>query len=573
MADLVLDAAQAWHTLARNPSGRWPSRDKRRNRLEPIATPDFSIPFNIHQGDEIFAIGSCFARNIERALVDMAFRVPVCDFTVPPAEIDETGRTEPLQILNKYTPFAMEQEVRFATSSSPGFSAENCLVAFDDKHFDMQLALGPPVDRERALQRRAQVRDLFGGIYRARLIVLTLGLTETWIDGETGLHLNRPPILPLVTRHPGRFRFEVADIDEVRRSVRSLIDLLKGAMTKEAKIIVTVSPVPLNSTFSGRDVVVANMYSKSVLRAAAEEACIRSDDVFYYPSYESVILSDSRRAFYDDLRHVRDELVRYNTGRLVAMLVGGRLDAASEASLVDTMIQAGRHETAIERIGSALKRHAKDVRLRIQLFECQRAMGKTDEAVQAIDELLAESPLDRGLLMRKGRLLFDLERWREAGDVFGRAADLGEREATYWVGRSLYAVGKRDEARAAFVAVEPKVANHVDAIFYLGLSFAVDGRFAEAALAFERVLKMRPSHAGARARLAEALLETSGGQAAYEHAAAARSISPDSWYSQYVFGRVCKNLGDLTNANEAFGKSLALKPPGRIAHNIEREMA
>ncbi|MBI3438916.1 MAG: GSCFA domain-containing protein, partial [Proteobacteria bacterium] len=85
------------------------------------------------------------------------------------------------------------------------------------------------------------------------------------------------------------------------------------------KTIVTVSPVPLETTFSGQDIFVANMHSKSVLRAAAERFAQAHADVDYFPSYEMVLGPARNEAFARDCLHVRDPLVRAVIGRFVEL--------------------------------------------------------------------------------------------------------------------------------------------------------------------------------------------------------------------------------------------------------------
>lgn len=64
-----------------------------------------------------------------------------------------------------------------------------------------------------------------------------------------------------------------------------------------------VSPVPLANTFRGCDIIAANTYSKSSLRAASEEFACSNENVDYLPVYESVMHSDRLAAWDLDLRH------------------------------------------------------------------------------------------------------------------------------------------------------------------------------------------------------------------------------------------------------------------------------
>ena len=74
-------------------------------------------------------------------------------------------------------------------------------------------------------------------------------------------------------------------------------------------MILTVSPVPLTATASGRHVLASTMYSKSTLRSIAG-LWAEKPFIDYFPSYE--IVTNPRMhssAFSDNLRSVRDETV------------------------------------------------------------------------------------------------------------------------------------------------------------------------------------------------------------------------------------------------------------------------
>jgi tetratricopeptide (TPR) repeat protein len=59
-----------------------------------------------------------------------------------------------------------------------------------------------------------------------------------------------------------------------------------------------------------------------VLRTAAEHLVAENDNVHYFPSYESIILSDRHRAYKYDMVHVEQELVDLNVGRMVSAYAG-----------------------------------------------------------------------------------------------------------------------------------------------------------------------------------------------------------------------------------------------------------
>ena len=79
---------------------------------------------------------------------------------------------------------------------------------------------------------------------------------------------------------------------------------------KSFKCLLTVSPVPITATASGRHVLTSSAYSKSTLRSVAGQLSTNQKHIEYFPSYE--IVTNPRvhsTAFSDNLRSVRDETV------------------------------------------------------------------------------------------------------------------------------------------------------------------------------------------------------------------------------------------------------------------------
>ena len=91
---------------------------------------------------------------------------------------------------------------------------------------------------------------------------------------------------------------------EILGALQEIHELLQRYGHPEFRVLITTSPVPLSATYSGEDILVANMYSKSVQRAAIGEFVSKHSNVDYFPSYESVILGNSDLVWEPDQRHV-----------------------------------------------------------------------------------------------------------------------------------------------------------------------------------------------------------------------------------------------------------------------------
>lgn len=306
-------SVEAFAALHANRENKWPSR-ARENRLEPLCAPAFRPTFTMQPGESVFTIGSCFARNIELALKNNGYKVPAFEFALPKEEL-YAGTGLSSGALNKYTPHSMLNEILYAFED---LDPDRFLVEVEGGYLDLQLHVNLPVSLARARERREQVRVLYrNAISESRVIVITLGLVEAWWDDHTQVYLNETPNRLLTERHPGRFRFEVLAPEAVFASIEQSLAKLKQYGRPDQRVILTVSPVPLTRTFTDQDVIVANGYSKSVLRTGAEIARRKFDWVDYYPSYESVMLSDRRFAWLDDLLHVTKDMVDFNVGRML----------------------------------------------------------------------------------------------------------------------------------------------------------------------------------------------------------------------------------------------------------------
>ena len=299
-----------------NPLRRWPERDGSPNRIEPVAKPHFDVPFRLIEGESIFTIGSCFARHIEQSLADRGFAIPVLELLKQESAFFNIDSA----FLNNYGTPSIAQELAWALDDNCPFDPSTGLAelipgGFVDMHLFGRIK---PAAYEIALQRREAIRSVTRKIRECRVVIITLGLAEVWYDKRAGGYLNITPRQPLQAREPDRYELRVLNFDETLHHLRRALDLIRKHGRPDVQILLTVSPVPMTQTFRPVDVAVANTYSKSVLRTAAEHAVFEYDNVHYFPSFESVILSDRHLAWREDLIHVTQELVDVNVGRMVS---------------------------------------------------------------------------------------------------------------------------------------------------------------------------------------------------------------------------------------------------------------
>ncbi|HEX4158977.1 MAG TPA: GSCFA domain-containing protein [Rhizomicrobium sp.] len=136
------------------------------------------------------------------------------------------------------------------------------------------------------------------------VFVFTLGLTEAWRAKGNGAVFPLAPGVTGGTFNPAQYEFVNFGVSEVVDDLRNFLGGL-SRVNPRARVILTVSPVPLIATYEPRHVLVSTTYSKSVLRVAAEEVARSKRNVTYFPSYEIITGGFNRgRYFAPDLRTV-----------------------------------------------------------------------------------------------------------------------------------------------------------------------------------------------------------------------------------------------------------------------------
>lgn len=268
--------------------------------------------------DKVATAGSCFAQNIARHLKKSGFNFLVTESAhpiVPAAAAERHGygqysarfgniytARQLLQLFDRaFGTFAPAEDIWPApdgvrvvdpfrpTIEPEGFASEAELRA----------------DRAHHL---ARVREMFETL---DIFVFTLGLTEGWESTADGAVF---PLCPGVSGgifDPVRHAFHNFRVSEVVADLDAFVVRLR-AINPAARIIFTVSPVPLAATMSGNHVLAATTYSKSVLRAAAQEVVETHAGVFYFPSYEMIMGAPAgARFFAEDMRNVTEEGVAH----------------------------------------------------------------------------------------------------------------------------------------------------------------------------------------------------------------------------------------------------------------------
>jgi len=291
-------------TNTRNDGRSGSERIRSANFPEIAIEPKFKLP----KGGRYFAIGSCFARNVEVALVGMGVDVITSKCLIP-GEFYELAGPARNGVLNAYTPQSMLQLVNW--SEREDRADVGLLQLSDDEWSDMLVSGTKFLSIDQITRIRNEVLNTYDLLPIADVVILTLGFTEAWFDNKDQIFVNRSPGGSVRTVKKGdRYSFHNATpmeaVEAVEATIKSIFRLTKG----NAKIIITTSPVPIHATFTGRDVVSANLYSKSALLSAAVWAAANYEFVDYYPSYELIMYSDPVETWMPDGVHIYPDRVK-----------------------------------------------------------------------------------------------------------------------------------------------------------------------------------------------------------------------------------------------------------------------
>ncbi len=301
-------STQAFATVRKNKLRRYPSPGKDGERLFPLVSPAPRPSFTFALSDSVFAVGSCFARNLEGALDSAGMSVLSRQPDLGPIG-DAIGFAG--NFLNKYTAPSILNDLKWALERE-SFPGEEVIYPIGNNAYcDPQLGLvNLPYPLNDIMQMRTRYLDTMAAAADADVVIITLGYVEAWYDNQLGIYLNVAPPPKICRRQPDRFEFRVLGFEDILGTLGEIYDLLKKHRSKPLRMLITVSPVPLLSTFRDMDVLVANTYSKAVQRAAVETFVADKKDVDYFPSYEMVALSNPTICWArGDYRHVSPDIV------------------------------------------------------------------------------------------------------------------------------------------------------------------------------------------------------------------------------------------------------------------------
>lgn len=239
----------------------------------------------------ITSFGSCFAQHLSHYLIRQGYMTGVM--------LARRMHRSYLNIFNSHV-------IRFGEGMVNTFALRQQFDwAYEGKEFSEDLwygsagELAPYIEETRLVTKEIfEITDVF---------VITLGLSEVWCNKKTGEVFWRA--IPQDKFDPAVHGFRVSNCDENRENLAAIVETIRRHRP-HAKIIFTLSPIPLVATFRPVSCISANSVSKGILRVALDELMRTNedDDIYYWPSYE-LIKEYYADPYEEDNRHVKQDVI------------------------------------------------------------------------------------------------------------------------------------------------------------------------------------------------------------------------------------------------------------------------
>ena len=295
----------------------------------PVAefNPVVNVRFKLSRENKVATAGSCFAQHISRTLQKNGFAYYVAEPGNHLANEEAMRRNYDVFSARYGNVYTARQLVQLFDRAYDRFTpVDTHWVRSDGRFVDPfrpQIEVdgfesAASVEKSR-LEHFAAVREMFGTL---DVFVFTLGLTEAWRSRHDGAVFPLAPGVVAGEMTEKDYEFVNFGTNEVVADMQSFIDKLL-TVNRNAKIILTVSPVPLIATYENQHVLVATTYSKSVLRVAAGEITRQNTICDYFPSFEIITGAYNRGMYFEsDLRSIKPEGVDH-VMRLFMSTYGG----------------------------------------------------------------------------------------------------------------------------------------------------------------------------------------------------------------------------------------------------------
>ena len=292
----------------------WASAVAKRNMFDIDGLWDPKFP--ISKRHSIATFGSCFAQHIGRAFASRGFRWFISE--PAPVGLSEANAKHfnygvfSARTGNIYTVSLLSQWVSWASGRKvpPSEVWEKGGRYYDPFRPNIE-PNGFASEAEMLRSRERAIEAFRECLLSSHIFVYTLGLTESWFNKDAGYEYPMCPGTVAGDFDADKHEFVNQDFAFIRKTLAETMKIVRE-LNPKIRFLLTVSPVPLTATNSGRHVLIATMESKSILRAVAGQVAKQFSVVDYFPSYEIFNSPVYRASFFEpNLRSVNHSGVNH----------------------------------------------------------------------------------------------------------------------------------------------------------------------------------------------------------------------------------------------------------------------
>lgn len=195
--------------------------------------------------------------------------------------------------------------------------------------------------------------------------------------------------------------------------------------------------------------------------------------------------------------------------------------------------------------------------------------GRLREALRLCRQLLTVAPGDEDLLHLAGAIAARVDEPEDTVHFLeaALALDPDHADAYYNLGNARRALGRLDEAIAAYQEAIRREPGLAEAHNNLGIALVDAGRPDEAVAAYRRAIELRPRHAGAHNNLAIALFNLDRVEEAEATCRQAIALMPSMAEAHNGLANILKARGKIEEAAAAYAKAIEINPAYAEAYN------
>jgi hypothetical protein len=288
-----------YESLPPNAIWRTAIADRRALEIRELWKPKH--PFERSQ--KVATFGSCFAQNLGRALQERGYAwfdaEPSPDIFVPAIQEKYNYGVFSARTGNIDTVAALRQWVSWAIGTE---TPPNEIWEIRGRFFDpFRPSIEPDgfaTPEELLASRRVVLRAIRNIIEHADWFVFTLGLTEGWVSSSEGHNYAMWPGTIADEFYSNNHLYKNYTFAEISSDLTWVIEAICN-LNNKMRFLLTVSAVPLTATASGKHVLTATTFSKSILRAVAGTMADNLGIVDYFPSFEIITAPPFQGMFYE----------------------------------------------------------------------------------------------------------------------------------------------------------------------------------------------------------------------------------------------------------------------------------